>query len=46
MKSKSQNPYQTNRGGRIEAPKPQKDEPRASVIRGDDLRTKTKAGGK
>ena len=46
MKTKPQNPYQTNKGGRIEAPKPQKDEPRAGVITGDDLRIKSKAGKK
>ena len=46
MKNKTQNPYQTNKGGRIEAPKPQKDEPRASVISGDDLPVKGKAGKK
>lgn len=46
MKNKTQNPYQTNKGGRIEAPKPQKDEPRASVISGEDLRIKAKGGKK
>lgn len=32
------NPYATNRGGKIQAPHPVKDEPRATVTRGDDLR--------
>ena len=46
MKRKPHNPYQTNKGGRIEAPKPPKDEPRASVIRADDLRQKKQTRGK
>ena len=46
MKTKSKNPSQTNKGGRIAAPKSQKDEPRAGVIKGDDLRVADKAGKK
>lgn len=46
MKNNPKNPYQTNKGGRIEAPTPQKNEPRASVIRGDDLRKKNQTRGK
>ncbi len=46
MKNQSQNPYQTNKGGQIIAPKKVKDDPRASVIRSDDLRAKrTTKGG-
>jgi hypothetical protein len=33
------NPYQTNKGGHIKAPKSQsKDSPKATVTKGDDLR--------
>ncbi len=35
--------YATNKGGFIKAPKPVKDEARATVTKGDDLRTR---GGK
>lgn len=35
------NPYATNRGGRIEAPKkPSTGDPAATVKRGDDLRSR------
>lgn len=40
MKKNNQNPYQTNKGGQILAPKKVQDEPRASKTVGDDLRTK------
>lgn len=40
MKNKNQNPYQTNKGGQILAPKKAHDEPRSTKIQGDDLRTK------
>ena len=46
MKKNNTNPYQTNKGGQILAPKKVQDEPRAVKITGDDLRTKKgKAGG-
>ena len=36
-----QNPYATNRGGKIDAPKsPALKDPRATVTKGDDLRRK------
>lgn len=36
-----ENPYATNRGGKIDAPRtPAKDDPRATVTKGDDLRRK------
>ena len=35
------NPYATNRGGKIDAPKPvTANDPRATVTKGDDLRRK------
>jgi len=34
------NPYATNRGGKITAPHPQTEEPKAGVIRADDLRVR------
>lgn len=43
MKRKEQayNPYATNRGGKIDAPKaPAAGDPRATVTKGDDLRRK------
>ena len=41
------NPYQTNKGGIIKAPTSQsKDSPKASVIKGDDLRVGTKKRNK
>ena len=43
MKAKNQhkNPYATNRGGKINAPiSPLVNEPKATVKRGDDLRTR------
>ena len=36
--NESKNPYATNRGGRIEAPIKQTNEPRSSKISGDDKR--------
>lgn len=37
----NQNPYATNRGGKIDAPrKPSSGDPRATVTKGDDLRRK------
>ena len=37
----NQNPYATNRGGKIESPKnPSSGDPRATVTKGDDLRRK------
>jgi hypothetical protein len=39
MKSKQNNPYATNKGGMIKAPKnPAKDSPKATVTKGNDLR--------
>ena len=32
------NPYQNNKGGIIKAPKPVKDQPKADVVKGSDLR--------
>ena len=40
MKKKTYSPYATNRGGKIEAPRKSEGEPKASVIKGDDLRKK------
>lgn len=38
-KNYSNNPYATNRGGKIDAPKaPASGDPRATVTKGDDLR--------
>ena len=34
------NPYATNRGGRIVAPKPVTDEPASTVTKGNDLRSR------
>lgn len=45
MKKKTTNPYQTNKGGQILAPKKVQDEPRAAKITGDDLRTKKGKAG-
>ena len=45
MKKKTTNPYQTNKGGQILAPKKQQDEPRAVRVLGDDLRTKKGKAG-
>lgn len=40
MKKKTYSPYATNKGGRILSPRGNKgDEPKASVTKGDDLRT-------
>ena len=33
------NPYQTNKGGVIKAPKPVTDQPKADVVKGSDLRS-------
>lgn len=39
MKNKQGNPYATNKGGMIKAPKnPAKDSPKATVTKGNDLR--------
>ena len=38
------NRFATNQGGVIKAPKPQKDQPKATVVKGSDLRQGT--GGK
>jgi len=39
MKDKKYSPYATNKGGRIESPRVISEaEPRATVIKGDDLR--------
>ena len=39
MKNVKNNPYATNKGGVIKAPKPQgKDSPKSTVVKGDDLR--------
>lgn len=32
------NPYQTNKSGVIKAPRPVNDQPKASVVKGSDLR--------
>lgn len=40
MKNQNHNPYQTNKGGQIIAPKKVNDDPRSTKIQGDDLRTK------
>lgn len=41
MKETKENPYRTNRGGKIDAPKtPAVKDPCATVRRGDDLRRK------
>ena len=45
MKKQTTNPYQTNKGGQILAPKKVSDEPRASRITGDDLRSKKGKAG-
>lgn len=40
-KNLCQNPYATNRGGKVNAPKnPASGDPRATVTKGDDLRRK------
>ena len=33
------NPYATNKGGVIKAPKPVTDQPKADVVKGSDLRS-------
>lgn len=33
-----ENPYQSNRGGIIKSPKPAERQPKASVVKGSDLR--------
>ena len=33
------NPYATNKGGVIKAPKPASEQPKADVIKGNDLRS-------
>jgi hypothetical protein len=33
------NPYATNQGGVIKAPQPVKDQPKATVVKGGDLRS-------
>ena len=37
------NRFATNQGGVIKAPKPVKDSPKATVVKGDDLRGKSKS---
>ncbi len=39
-KNNNYSTYATNKGGFIKAPKPQKDDVRATVTKGTDLRTK------
>lgn len=46
MKKQNTNPYQTNKGGQIIAPRKQADEPRVSRIVGDDLRLKRGKAGR
>ncbi|MBP3308489.1 MAG: hypothetical protein IJY01_07160 [Clostridia bacterium] len=48
MKNKTYSPYATNKGGRILSPRAgEKNEPKASAIKGDDLRLgKSKGAGK
>ena len=36
------NPYATNKGGVIRAPKPVKDQPKADVVKDSDMREKKK----
>lgn len=36
------NPYATNKGGVIRAPKPVTDQPKADVVKGSDLRSGTR----
>ena len=36
------NKFATNQGGIIKAPKPVKDQPKATVVKGNDLRNGTK----
>ena len=38
MKNKGSNRYATNKGGIINAPKSVPDQPKASVVKGNDLR--------
>lgn len=45
MKKHTTNPYQTNKGGQILAPKKVQDEPRATKTCGDDLRSKKGKAG-
>ena len=45
MKKNTTNPYQTNKGGQILAPKKVQDEPRSSKIVGGDLRVKKGKAG-
>ena len=45
MKKHTTNPYQTNKGGQILAPKKAQDEPRATKTCGDDLRIKKGKAG-
>jgi hypothetical protein len=40
---KKGNKFATNQGGIIKAPNPVKDQPRASVVKGDDLRSGRKS---
>lgn len=37
------NPYATNKGGVIRAPKPVTDQPKATVVKGSDLRNGKKS---
>lgn len=39
---KNGNKFATNQGGVIKAPRPQKDQPKATVVKGGDLRSGTK----
>lgn len=45
MKNRNTNPYQTNKGGQILAPKKVQDEPRVTKTVGDDLRCKKGKAG-